>query len=77
MSDPKRFGWISGEILQGQAMRLPRPRFTVRWILIAVALMAVVFGAERMRQRRQVYLERAAPHVTLDTPNIVRILGFR
>lgn len=37
---------------QGTTMRLPRFRFTLRWLMVAVAIAAVAFGIDR-------YVERA------------------
>src|SRR5687767_14175738 len=42
-------------------MKLPRMRFTVRRMMVVVAIVAILFGAERMWRKRQAYLERAAP----------------
>ena len=41
------------------AMRLPRPRFTVRWLMVAVAAVAAVVWADRMWRARSEYLKRA------------------
>ena len=38
---------------------MPRVRFTLRWMMIAVAIVAVILGGEMMRRRRATYLERA------------------
>jgi hypothetical protein len=46
-------------------VRLPRIRFTMRWMMVMVATAALLFWAERMWQRRAYYLERAA-HVHLE-----------
>jgi hypothetical protein len=43
-------------------MRLPHIRFTVRRMMIAVAVMALMFGAARLWQRRDFCLRRAALH---------------
>jgi hypothetical protein len=40
-------------------MKLPRPRFTVRRLMVAVAIVASGFWAERMWRQRQDYLDRA------------------
>lgn len=40
-------------------MRLPRPRFTVRRMMLAVALLAVLLGADKLRQQSAQYRERA------------------
>ena len=39
---------------------MPRVRFTLRAMMIAVAIVAVIFGGEMMRRRRASYLKRAA-----------------
>ncbi len=36
-------------------MRVPRFRFTMRWLLVAVAIVALVCGAEALRRRRSIY----------------------
>jgi hypothetical protein len=41
-------------------MKCPRPRFTVRWMMVAVAMVAVLLGGELMRRRRAACLERLA-----------------
>lgn len=40
-------------------MRVPRVRFTVRWMMVAVAVVASVAGGERLAQRRAYFLEMA------------------
>jgi hypothetical protein len=41
-------------------MRLPRVRFTVRRLMIAVAVVAVLLGGELIRRQRAARLERLA-----------------
>jgi hypothetical protein len=49
-------------------MRLARPRLMVRWLMVAVAAMAVVFGVWR---RREHFLERARYYAdALSDPSI-------
>lgn len=43
-------------------MRLPRFRFTIRRMMIGVAMFGVVFGASDMMRRRDYYLGRYAFH---------------
>jgi hypothetical protein len=43
-------------------MRRFRVIFKVRWIMVIVAGVAIGIWADRMRQRRVVYLRAAAPH---------------
>jgi hypothetical protein len=43
-------------------MRLPRVRFTVRWMMLAVAVAAVVIGGTVIARRQRVYRVRAAFH---------------
>lgn len=43
-------------------MRLPRPRFRLRTLLVLVALVALGLGGELMRRRRVRYLQAAAEH---------------
>ena len=43
-------------------MKIPRVRFTVRWIMVAVAVAALAFGIVRLWALRQLYLEKAANH---------------
>jgi hypothetical protein len=45
-----------------RAMRLPRPRFTMRAMMIAVAIIGIVMGAEVMRRRSKAFRERADFH---------------
>jgi hypothetical protein len=40
-------------------MRMPRFRFTVRRMMVAMAVVAVLCGGEVLRRRRAFYLERA------------------
>ncbi len=40
-------------------MALPRPRITLFTLMILVALVAIVFGMETMRRRREFHRERA------------------
>jgi len=47
-------------------VRLPRPRFTVRRMMVAVAIMAAVLGAGKwligLERRRGLFLDRASSH---------------
>jgi hypothetical protein len=43
-------------------MRLPRVRFTVRRLMVVVAVISVLLGAERYRRRRVFCLSRASYH---------------
>jgi hypothetical protein len=43
-------------------MKLPRVQLTVRRLIVAVALVALLLGAARLWALRQLYLERAAGH---------------
>ncbi len=43
-----------------------RVSFKVRSMMLAVAVVALCFGAERMWRRRQFYLEQAAPHAHME-----------
>jgi hypothetical protein len=57
-------------------MRLPGVRFTVRRILVAVAVVALAFGIVRLWAARQLYLEKAAEHagfraLVLRSPNTI------
>jgi hypothetical protein len=45
-SSPNCDGWSSGEILQDEAMRLPHVRFTVRRMMVAVAVVAVALSVQ-------------------------------
>ena len=40
-------------------MKLPRPRFTLRWLMVAVAIIGITIGFEIGRKRRAKYLESA------------------
>src|SRR3954452_1925348 len=40
-------------------MKLPRMRFTVRQVMVAVAMVAIAFGAWLMGERRGAYLNQA------------------
>jgi hypothetical protein len=43
-------------------MKLPRVRFTVRRMMVAVAVVALAFWILRLWAARQLYLEKAANH---------------
>ena len=51
-------------IIEGCHVRLPRLRFTVRWLMVAVAVMALVMGAELTR-RRWTHRRMMARHYTV------------
>jgi hypothetical protein len=46
-------------------MKLPRPRFTIRRLMVAVAIAAFAFGGWQMRQRREHRLRLALKHEVL------------
>ena len=46
----------------GSAMHIPRPRFTVRRMMVAVAIVAMAIGVEAFRQRRNALLAKAATY---------------
>ena len=48
-------------------MRLPRVRFTVRCMMVAVAVVAVVFGGVHLRQRANLYREKARQHAQMES----------
>jgi hypothetical protein len=64
-------------------MRWTRPRFTVRGLMIAVAILAVAFGAiswvARMRERSSAYRRRASEYwaLTLRMGSLVRTADGR
>ena len=43
---------------------MPRVRFTLRWMTLAVAIVAVIFGGEAMRRKRSSFLALAAEQVS-------------
>ena len=45
-------------------MKIPRIRFTVRRMMVAVAVLALAFGIARLWWARQRYLEKAAGHAS-------------
>src|SRR5262245_6729654 len=53
-------GWSA--LVEGQAVRLPRVRLKLRWLMVTMALIALSLWGERMWRRRAFYLEQAAPH---------------
>ncbi len=48
--------------LEGSAMKIPRVSFTVRRMMVAVAVVALLIGIARLWRTRQLYLEKAADH---------------
>jgi len=57
-------------------MGIPRVRFTVRRLMVAVAVVALAFGIVRLWAARQLYLEKAAEHagfraLVLRSPNTI------
>jgi hypothetical protein len=55
---------------EAPAMRMPRFRFTVRRMMMAVALLSVAFGLEQMRRKRSLYIEEAAKWSWLERLNL-------
>src|SRR4051812_5953995 len=45
-------------------MRLPRVRFTIRWLMIAVAIVGLVLGGEIIRRRQWAYRTSVAYHAS-------------
>src|SRR5262245_54061673 len=45
---------------------MPRPRFTVRWLMVAIAVVALAIGGSLMWQRRLAYLALAASHAQME-----------
>jgi hypothetical protein len=43
-------------------MRIPRIRFTLRWMMIAVAIAGLIIGAETLRRRGDSFRRRSAYH---------------
>lgn len=50
-----------------------RPRFGVRWLMIAVAIAATITSAEVMRRRRMMFLEKAAQWAALERRFLRRV----
>jgi hypothetical protein len=50
-------------------MRLPRPGFTVRWLMVAVAIAGVLLGIERFRRLSNEYESRAHWHAYHEASN--------
>jgi hypothetical protein len=48
-----------------EASTSPRVRFTVRWMMVAVAVVGLLCGGLALMERRQVFLSRAAKHSDL------------
>lgn len=44
---------------------MPRPRFSLRWSIVIVAVAAILLGTEAMRRRRADYLSRADVHASI------------
>lgn len=55
-------GIKEGQSLEGRSVRLRRIRFSVRQLIVVVAVLGVILGAEQMWRRREFCLERAAFH---------------
>jgi CO/xanthine dehydrogenase FAD-binding subunit len=47
-------------------MRFTRPRFTVRRLMVVVAVVAVIVGVERLYERRIAFLLLASEHARLE-----------
>jgi hypothetical protein len=47
---------------EAQAMRMPRVRFTMRGMMVAVAITGAVVAGEKFRRARDSHLHRAAVH---------------
>jgi len=45
-------------------MRLPRPKFRLRTLMVLVAVVAVALGADRVRRRWRLFRERAEFHAS-------------
>jgi hypothetical protein len=63
-------------------MKLPRIRFTVRRLMVVVALAALAFGIYRYWAARQRYLEKAAMHASfrayvLNSSDSIRYWEYR
>ncbi len=63
-------------------MRVPRVRFTVRRLMVVVAVVALAFGIVRLWALRQLYLQKAAEHAgfrayVLNSPDSIRHWEFR
>ena len=58
-------------------MRLPRVRFTVRWLMLAVAVVALFMGAIRLLQRRAYYLQLVAYNARWEAVSSRTELGWR
>lgn len=43
-------------------MRLPRPRFSMKWLMVAVAVVGLAMGAEMTRRRRSLYIRLVSVH---------------
>ena len=50
-----RLPWLG---LRGSVMRLPRPRFTVRRLIVAVAVVALIIGTIKLVEQRRLALSR-------------------
>jgi hypothetical protein len=61
---------------RSESDEMPRARFTLRGMMVAVAIVAVIFGGEVMRRRRADYLVRAEEGATLERTYRTGAEGF-
>ena len=55
-------GGNQGDFSEGTAVRIPRFRFTIRWMMVAVAIVAVALGMKVLNDRASGYRSRASDH---------------
>ena len=58
-------------------MRWPRPRFTMRWMMIVVAIIAVAMGVEVMRRRHDAFRRRANFYAVEEKASLQSIKDLR
>ena len=59
------------------SMRWPRPRFTMRWMMIVVAIIAVAMGIEVMRRRHDSFRRNADFHAVEEKASLESIEDLR
>ena len=68
-------GGNQGDFSEGTAVRIPRFRFTIRWMMVAVAIVAVALGMKVLNDRASGYRSRASDHRLdlVEPPNLPRV----
>ena len=51
---------------------MPRPRFTLRWLMLGVAVLAIALGVDGLRRRRAHWLGLAYLHAAAERSDLDR-----